>query len=363
MCGLPTFAQYSGDGYYRLQNYMSERYAYVVNDKGKINIATSSADLSSVALYSDESKALGDPASVIYIKSVGDGKYNLIAQGTSLWDIMSHYLKIKDNGDGTYKAYAEQSGNVLYIGDAEQSDYYKGTLATNTRQRWRDWYVKPINNGTTSYLGVNPDIEVNGKYYKSYYASFPFSILSSGVKAYYVTMVSEKYAAYRQIESTKIAGGTPIYFECSSNDQSQNRLQPLDETVSAISGNLMHGVYFDFLSAAEEKRNQVTYDAATMRVLGKMSDGSLGFITAKNIETISANTCYIKVPATADSEIKLLTEDEYIAAGVNDIMVDNNTTFDIYTTTGVLVRHNATSTEGLPAGIYIVKGHKIVVLP
>jgi hypothetical protein len=471
VCGLSAFAQLNGDGYYRLQNYMSTRYAYVVNDKGKINVATTSADLTSIALWSDESKALADPSTVIYIKNVGSNKYNLIAQGTSMYDIISHYLQIKDNGDGTYKAYAEQSGMVIYIGDAEQSEYGKGTLATNTKDRWRDWYIKPVDNGENSYLGVNPDIEANGKFYKSYYASFPFSILSSGVKAYYITKVSDTEAAYKQITSDKVPAATPLFFECTSSKLADNRLQPLDETVASISDNILTGVYFDFASGSNEKRNQVTYNAKTMRVLGVMSDGSLGLVTATNITTIPANTFYVTVPETAAAEIKLVTEEEFgkndnnetpgdnntpgnddnntgnggddnntgnggddnntgnggddnntgnggddnntgnggddnntgnggddnntgnggddnntgnggddnntgnggddnnteepdePSNGVVSIATDTNATFDIYTATGVLVKRNATTTEGLAAGIYIAKGRKIVVLP
>ena len=40
---------------------------------------------------------------------------------------------------------------------------------------------------------------------------------------------------------------------------------------------------------------------------------------------------------------------------------DANKSGDIYTMTGVKVRKNATSTAGLPQGIYIFKGKKIVV--
>jgi hypothetical protein len=100
-----------------------------------------------------------------------------------------------------------------------------------------------------------------------------------------------------------------------------------------------------------------------MRVLGKMSDGSLGFVTA-NISTIPANTAYIVVPEDAEAEIKLVPESDY-TVGVEDVTVDSdsNKPFNIYTTTGVLVKQNATSTEGLPAGIYISNGRKIVVKP
>ncbi len=39
----------------------------------------------------------------------------------------------------------------------------------------------------------------------------------------------------------------------------------------------------------------------------------------------------------------------------------NGKTYDVYTTTGVLVKKNATSLNGLPAGIYIVNGNKVMV--
>jgi hypothetical protein len=410
LSGISSFAQLNGDGYYRLQNYMSTRYAYVVNNKGKINVATTSADLSSIALWSDESKALADPSTIIYIKQIEGNKYNLIAQGTSMYDIISHYLQIKDNGNGTYKAYAEQSGMVIYIGDAEQSEYGKGTLATNTKDRWRDWYIKPVDNGDASYLGIKPDVQANGKYYKSYYASFPFTILSSDVKAYYITKVSDTEAAYKQIDSDKVPAATPVFFECESSDQAENRLMPITDNIASISGNILTGVYFDFASGSSEKRNQVTYDSKTMRILGTMSDGSLGFITATDITTIPANTVYITVAETAAAEIKLVTEEDFgkndtpvepdpdpepnpdpvdpvipdpepepdpepdpepvepvnpdePSNGVVSITTDASSTFDIYTTTGILVKRNATTTEGLSAGIYIAKGQKIVVLP
>lgn len=358
---ISSFAQLSGDGYYRLQNYMSERYAYIVNNKGKISVSTTSADMTSITLWSDEDKALADPSTIIYFTNVGSNSYNLSGQGTSMHDIIGYYLKVKDNGDSTYKAYAEYGGTVIYVSDVETSDYEKGALGTNGKLRWRDWYIKPVDKDDKSYLGVKPDVEVDGKYYESYYASFPYAIKSEGVKAYYVTKVNEHYAAFKEVEAGKVPAGTPVFFECSSENASDNRLSPLMENVQSLSDNLLKGVYFNFSSASAEKRNQVTYNSQTMRVLGKMSDGSLGFVTA-NISTIPANTAYIVVPEGSDAEIKLVPESEF-TVGIENVVVDNNKPFNIYSTTGVLVRQNVTSTDGLPAGMYIANGRKIVVMP
>jgi hypothetical protein len=183
------------------------------------------------------------------------------------------------------------------------------------------------------------------------------------VKAYYITKVDGQNVAFKEITDGKVPAATPVIFECSSENASDNRLTLVTENRAALSDNLLRGVYFNFSSASAEKRNQVAYDSKTMRVLGKMSDGSLGFVTA-NISTIPANTAYIVVPEDAEAEIKLVPESDY-TVGVEDVTVDSdsNKPFNIYTTTGVLVKQNATSTEGLPAGIYISNGRKIVVKP
>ena len=70
----------------------------------------------------------------------------------------------------------------------------------------------------------------------------------------------------------------------------------------------MKGVYFN--NGTKKHNNQMAYDSKTMRVLGVMSDGKLGFITA-NIDFIPANTAYLVVPANSPSEIKLVSESDY----------------------------------------------------
>jgi hypothetical protein len=170
--------------------------------------------------------------------------------------------------------------------------------------------------------------------------------------------------AFKEITDGKVPAATPVIFECSSENASDNRLTLVTENRAALTDNQLRGVYFNFSSASAEKRNQVTYDSKTMRVLGKMSDGSLGFVTNTKLSTIPANTAYIVVPEDAEAEIKLVPESDY-TVGVEDVVADgdDNKPFNIYSTTGVLVRQNATSTEGLPAGIYISNGRKIVVKP
>ncbi|MBO5932291.1 MAG: hypothetical protein J6Q19_01015 [Bacteroidaceae bacterium] len=64
------FAQLAGNGYYRVQNFKTGRYVYVIDNKGSVNINTTSVDMNAIILWKDFEKAASDPASVIYIKHI-----------------------------------------------------------------------------------------------------------------------------------------------------------------------------------------------------------------------------------------------------------------------------------------------------
>lgn len=54
-------------------------------------------------------------------------------------------------------------------------------------------------------------------------------------------------------------------------------------------------------------------------------------------------------------------EMEAVIAGVSNILIDANAAANVYTVDGQLVRKNAKSLTGLPKGLYIVAGKKVVV--
>ena len=50
--------------------------------------------------------------------------------------------------------------------------------------------------------------------------------------------------------------------------------------------------------------------------------------------------------------------------GIEDVMADGNMAVpadNVYSITGQLVRQGTTSTEGLPQGIYVIGGKKVLV--
>lgn len=91
-------------------------------------------------------------------------------------------------------------------------------------------------------------------------------------------------------------------------------------------------------------------------ILTRADDGILAFYrTNSGNINVKANRAYLEVPtAMAVASFSL----EGTATGINNV-VTTAAKQDIYTISGV--RLNATTTKGLPAGIYIVDGKKVIV--
>lgn len=98
--------------------------------------------------------------------------------------------------------------------------------------------------------------------------------------------------------------------------------------------------------------------------MGKVINGSIALST--DGETVAANTGYFgAVPVISESEatdVYLVSEGELTAIG--NAVVNRTANSDVYTLSGVKIRANvsgAAATNGLPAGIYVVGGKKVIV--
>ena len=65
------------------------------------------------------------------------------------------------------------------------------------------------------------------------------------------------------------------------------------------------------------------------------------------------------VPLVADSQQIVYTYSA--ASGITPSPTQRDTTFNVYTTAGILIRQNTQTLAGLPCGIYVVNGKKVVV--
>ena len=136
-----------------------------------------------------------------------------------------------------------------------------------------------------------------------------------------------------------VVKGNEGEYECYATDQA---------AMKTLEGNLLKGVTTDTrIEAASGVKRYI---------LTRADDGILAFYrTNTGTINVKANRAYLEVPtAMAVASFSL----EGSATGINNV-VTTVAKQGIYTISGV--RLNATTTKGLPAGIYIVDGKKVIV--
>lgn len=304
---LSLMANLNGDGYYRVKNVVTERYISVVDNRGSIDIASTTADFGAIRTIRYFENVVSDPSTIIYFKKVSSG-YNLTSQGTSTRQIIGYYMKLEDLGDGTYKAYGESHGMRAYLGDANVRDTIATVVSNNSKTTL--WYIIPVDQGEESFFGVQPEFTSKGSYWASMYASFPYSPVSPEMKTYTITNVDSKYgvAIWKEITTTDIPAATPVIIQCPSASPSGNMLDIHTSSVKTPKDNLLKGVYFCNTTLAH--RNVVENDTSTMRVLGTSKDGSLCFVRSSE-QFMPANKAYLQVPAGSPAELKIMDATAY----------------------------------------------------
>lgn len=380
--GLTAHAQFTSNGYYRIKNATTQRYMSLCDNHSRgVHVASTSVDAGALVTKKNFNEVLTDPGTVFYIENVSGTNYNISSQGANVYNMIQYYIRLAKLNDGTYRAWQKDnsSGQVIILSD--ENDYFYGKDISYVNSLTKDaqrWYILPVNT-EENYLGVSPNIEANGKYYATFFAETPFSFASSGMRALYISELKSSGAAiYKEIKGI-VPAKTPVIIECSSKDPAKNKLKIEATSPSSIKDNLLTGVYFGLGMKATSHYNCTAFDAKSMRVLGLSKDGSLELnnedtymadimikigsnyeYTYPYIKAIPHNTAYVKVSSSVPTHLKLFAEGDP-AAGINDIEYTDDKPATIYNINGMVVREKATSTEGLPKGIYIFKGKKVVI--
>ena len=362
---IPTTAQITGDGYYRIQNNGSERYITITD-----NIITNVSASSSIVDYGNITTWFWDnvksnPASIIYIKAVGS-EYDVSAQGISVRDITGGKAYVQLNQRGSDKsiyliqASATQGGvsvsKTLYDGVTKDEYDYVNDDGKTTHMYWR---IKPVDT-ENNYIGITPTVQTNDGWYGTIYASFPFKLASSGMTAYYVDGVHTGQFQLKEITDEVKPAATPMIIKCSSNDAAQNKILPVYEATTAPTDNKLSGTLF-----ASSLRNHVVrveYNKSTMRVLGKDASGNLIFTEAESSyltksKYIPKNTAYLYDASDLTGDYVLVSRDTF--TGISNIEANPQPAAakGTYTLTGVRIEDNT----NLRPGVYIRNGQKVVI--
>lgn len=370
-------AQVKGNGYYRIQNATTERYmSLTTTETTGINMQTTTVDCKALLTKKKWDDVSTDPGTIFYIENKGDDQYNIKNQGSSLYDMINYYIRLKYfKNANVYRAYQSNSVGTVYLSEL----YNKNTLGRDTcyvdnnTPETLNWKITAVD-CEDNYLGVKPTMSANGKYYASYYAGFPFSVASPNMKVYYISSidVKEGTATYKELTGI-IPASTPVIIECGSKNPAENKLKPELTNLTAVKGNILKGVYFCVGFKMSGNFTSTKFEPTTMRLLSIDENGSLVFNNDETnaytvmikegasrpyIKAIPHNTAYLPVSANCPKSLKLVKE----TTGISNITLGNdNKPANVYNMEGKIVKENATSVEGLPEGIYIFKNKKYVV--
>lgn len=368
--------------YYRVMNMNSSRYITLIDNKSNgADFKTSTIESHAILLQKSFDLICHDPASVLYIKQIKGASYEIAGQGMTLDNLVQYDVKVmsrgKDSSTGQtiYWVYGTQSGMTRYLADGNKVGSQTGTVVINSdpyspnaasaalAKKQCSWFVYPITDDGANYFGVLPTVAASGSHWASMYASFPYAAYSADVEFYYpCDMASTGIVEMKKVEGA-VPGGTPVVVKCGSELPTDNRLNIGATSTAKITDNKLKGAYF--ACTVSGFANYVRYDAATMRVLGKCKDGSVGFVKDATLTMIPANTCYLVVPGWYPDELKCVFSHSEFQAGVDTLEAegaDGQKGKNVYTTTGLLLKKGAGTEDisSLPAGIYIIGGKKVV---
>lgn len=368
---MPLFASAQiATGYYRVKNAQTGRYMSIVDTKAEFKIGASYAnyvlaDLEAIYMLSDfEGQVAFNPASICYVRHIGDANstlHNLSGQGLDLYRQTENYLNAIER-NGYYRFYATGSASGMSVTRYLIDNTYHGTHFypsvgdESTTNSNRNWEVLAVDQSDAQYFGVKPDVQTSdGTNWATLYAGFPFRPSDEQTKVYTVSKIDQNgYAVISEVADGIVTVQSPVLVKCAGAAPVNNKMTLLAPgTKGNMDANFLIGNYY--CNDVEGKhRNVVEYKPATMRVLGLTSSGRLAFVKS-NISYLPANKAYIQVAATAADELIVVTEEEYIAAGIHEV---SSAKTDGQQVVYDLQGRRVTAPS---KGLYIVNGKKVII--
>jgi hypothetical protein len=364
-CSMMTTKAQIPDGFYHIKNADTGRYLSL-NDTNPenypVNKTSGSVNLAGIRTYLNYDSVSVSPSCVIFIKSLGNGQYDLAGQGSSFYEMTSHKLPIdiKEVSNGVYILSGTHSGFTKELMDRSPSDedgYIMGSGSSGMNR----WNIIPINT-TNEFIGIRPDIKTsNGGYFGTIYAGFNFKLVSPGMAAFYVSNAGGSSFTLEEIKDEVIPFATPVIIRCNSANPEDNKIEPIAGGYNSVGMNFLGGVYCSLVGVAGHT-NVTPYNPSTMRVLGLDSKGEIAFINAKDrpellvtdrygAQYLRGNKAYLKVNP-GDADVMTIG-----GTGIKDIKSVTSTSGSIYTLTGVRLPEGITP----KSGVYIKGGKKMII--
>ena len=343
------------DGFYRIKNVSSERYITMYDPYVLVNKGTGTVNLKALQTVSSWNKVRSHMGSVWYIKKKSGNQYDLYCQHSSLGANSSGFYPSLVQINGSYQIYGSYDGFTKYLNDADNADDEDGNGYINvTGTKRLNWSFIPI--GGDNFVGIEPEVSVDGAYWATFVSGFPFK-LGSGMKAYYINSVNDTGFAMKELGS-EVPAKLPVLIRLKGSSASDNKITLLTSTsAKAPSDNKMYGTWYSSLLGGKHENWNVEYESNN-RILGK-ANGHLAFVKASSSKLvgdkyIDHNRGYLAVSAAGADNIIEATSD--ITNSIQSIE-QTETEKGLYTLTGQRIPKGTTPRPG----IYIKDGKKIVI--
>ena len=354
------------DGFYHIQNAGTGRYISISDtDPGNYPVSQSgSVNMAGIRTFLNYDTVAVSPSCVIFVKQLGNGKYDFAAQGSSLYAMTNYKLPVDIIGSGgSYIISGTYNGITKELQDLDREGDF-GYLSSN-ESPMRYWRFIPINT-SDEYIGIRPDVKTStGAYWGTIYAGFSFRLASPGMIAYYVSNAGGMGFSLTEIEDEVIPFATPVIIRCNSANPEDNKIEPIagEYIFDDVNRNWLGGVYCA-LTGVPRHFNATLYNSIEMRILNLNDKGEIAFINAKNRPELlhyykeqlylRANKAFLNVnPGDAD----VMSLDDYDPEAINTIKTDDKASTGIYTLTGVRLPDGVTPRSG----IYIKDGKKVII--
>ena len=351
LLGTAQGGQFSGSGYYRVQNKASQRYVSVVDNKNTTISATNN-DLCAILMLSDfEEEVASNPATICYFEKTSAG-YNLTGQDLNLQKLSGYYLQIEERANGSYRLYGKVSAVVMYLIDYTIAGWKHPNTGGGD---YAFWYLLPVDQSDSQYFGVKPELQASadGGYWATLYAGFAFKPSDTGMKVYRVDRVVDDYAIIHEIIDV-VPQNTPVLVRCKGATPKENKVTLVPYTSTAIGSNALLGnFYCNNEEGQPQHQNLTAYNPNTMRMLGVTADGHPAFVKS-DISYLPANKCYLPVSSSAPATLKIVTEEEY-AAGIETITISDAERGGSY------YNLHGNKVTNPTKGLYIHNGKKVIV--
>ena len=364
-CNVMMVKAQIADGFYHIKNAQTGRYISL-NDTNPDNYPVSqsgSVNMAGIRTYLNYDTVAVSPSCVIFVKQMGDGKYDLQGQGSSIYTLSGNRftVNIAAAGNDTYILSGTYSGFYKELMDRSPSDE-DGYIMGSGSSGMNKWQFLPINT-SDEYIGIRPDIKTaNGGYFGTIYAGFNFKFASAGMAAFYVNSAGGAGFTYEEIKDDVVPAGIPVIVRCNSANPEDNKIEPIIGSFDFNGNNWLGGEYCSLVGVAGHT-NATPYNPGTMRVLGLSGKGDIAFINGKDrpelfvvdkygTQYLRGNKAYLKV-SPGDADVMTIGGSD----GINDIKSETNTSGAIYTLTGISLPESTTP----KAGIYIQNGKKVII--